>query len=56
MEEGVADDEEIGFGNRKVPVEDLDELTFNPPNVTLSEGTGDHSPVNVFQSRVIRVL
>lgn len=56
MEERVADDEEIGLGDGEFPVEDFNELALDPPNVTLSEGTGDHSPVNVFQSRVIGVL
>jgi len=56
MKEGVANEEEIGFGNREIPVEDFDELAFDPSNVTLAKGTGDHSPVDVFQSRVIRVL
>ena len=56
MEEGVANGEEIGFGNGKIPVQDFDELALDPSNVALSEGAGDHSPVNVFQSRVICVL
>ena len=34
----------------------LTTLAFNPPDVALSKGTGDHSPVNIFESRVIRVL
>ena len=56
MQKSVANDEEIGFGNGEVPVEDFDELAFNPSNITLAEGAGHHSPMNVLQSRVIGVL
>ena len=56
MEEGAANGEEIGFDNRKIPAEDLDELALDHSNGTLSEGTGDYSPVNIFQSRFICVF
>jgi len=49
-------DEEIGLGNREVPVEDFDELALNPSDIALAKGTGYHSPMNIFQSRVIGVL
>lgn len=56
MQEGVADGEDIGFGNCEIPIKDFDELALNPPNVTLAEGAGDHRPMNVFQGRVVGVL
>jgi hypothetical protein len=56
MQESVANDEQIGFGNSELPVEDFDELALDPPNVTLAEGAGDHHPMNVFQGRVVGVL
>jgi len=56
MQESVMNDEEIGFGDGELPVDDIDELALDPSNIALAEGTGDHSPMNVFQSRVIGVL
>ena len=56
VQEHVVDEEEIGFGNGEIPIEDLDELALNPANVTLAEGAGDHSPMNVLQGRVICVF
>ena len=56
MQKGVANDEDIGFGNSEIPVEDFDELALDPSNVTLAECAGDHCPMNVFQGRVVGVL
>jgi len=56
IQEDVVDEEEIGFGNSEIPIEDLDELALNPTNVTLAEGAGDHRPMNVLQGRVIGVF
>ena len=56
MEERVANGEEIGFGNAEIPVEDFNELALDPSDIALAEGAGNHSPVNVFQSRVVGVF
>jgi len=56
IEEAVVNSEEIGFGNSEIPVEDFDELALDPTDVTLAEGGGDHSPMNVLQGGVIGVL
>ena len=56
MEEIFANKEEISLGDGQIPVDDFNELAFNPSNVALAEGTGDHRPVDVFQSGVIGVL
>lgn len=56
MKERIANNEEIGFRNTQVPVEDIDEFAFDPSNITLPESVGDHGPMDVFQRRVIGVL
>ena len=56
VEESAMNHKEVGFGNGELPVDDFDELAFDPSNVPLAEGAGDHSPVNVFQGRVVGVL
>ena len=56
MEERLANKEEIGLIDGEIPVQNFNELAFNPSNVALAEGTGDRRPVDVFQSGVISVL
>jgi len=56
MKKGGPNSEKIGFGHRQVPVEDFDEFALDPANVTFAERVGDHSPMDVFESRVIGVL
>jgi hypothetical protein len=56
MKKGGSNGEEIGFGHSQVPVEDFNELALDPANVTFAERARDHSPMDVFESRVIGVL
>ena len=56
VQKSVANNEEIGLGHGEVPIEDFDELTLDPADVTLAEGAGDHGPMDIFQGRVIGVL
>lgn len=56
MKKRVSNGEEIGFGDGQIPIEDLDELALDPSNVTFAERAGDHSPMYVFESRVVGVF
>lgn len=56
MKEQVANNEQIGFRDREIPVKDLDKLTLDPSDVSLSESTSDHRPMDVLQSRIIGVF
>jgi len=56
IQDNVVNSEEIGFGNSEIPVEDFDELAFDPTDIALAEGAGDHSPMNVLQGGVIGVF
>lgn len=48
--------QDVVLGDREVPVEDLEELSFNPPHIALAEDTGAHRPMNVSESRITSVL
>jgi len=56
MQKSIANREEVGFGHGQVPVEDFNELAFDPSDVTFAERVGDHRPMDVFQSRVVGVF
>ena len=56
VKETVSNGEEIGFGDGQIPIENLDELAFDPPNVTFAERVRDHRPMDVLKSRVVGVF
>ena len=48
--------QDVVLGDREVPVEDLEELPFDPPHITFAKETSADRPVNVSQSRVTSIL
>ena len=55
-EDGMVMGQNVILGDREVPVEDLQELSFDPPYITFAEHTSAQRPVNVSESRIIGVL
>ena len=56
MQKGATNREQIGFSHGEIPVEDFDELALDSANVAFAERARDHSPMDVFQSRVVGVF
>lgn len=48
--------QDVILGDREVPVEDLQKLSFDPPHITFAEHTGAQRPMNVSESGIIGVL
>ena len=40
----------------KIPVKDIEHLTFHPPNITVLENTGTPRPNDVFHHLIVKVL
>ncbi len=55
-EDGVVMCKEIGFGDGEFEVEDIEELTLDPTDITLAEDPGAECPVDILECRVIQVL
>jgi hypothetical protein len=53
---GMVMGQHVVLGNREIPIENLKELSLDPPHITFPEETGTHRPVNVSESRIARVL
>jgi len=48
--------QDVILGDREIPVEDLEELSFDPPNIALAKDSCAQRPVNVSESGIIGVL
>ena len=48
--------QDVILGDREVPVEDLEKLSFDPPHIAFAEDAGAHRPVDVPESRITRIL
>ena len=55
-EEGVVVRKEIGLRKGELPVEDVEELTLDAPDIPLAEDPGAERPVDVLECRVVQVL
>jgi len=48
--------QDVILGDREIPVEDLEELSFDPAHVTFAKDTGAQRPVGVSETGIIGVL
>lgn len=48
--------EEVVFCDLKLPIEDVEELSLDPSDISLPKYTSAECPVNVLESRVVKVL
>ena len=62
MSPGLESDDgrvEVGnfaFADRQIPIKNIQELAFDPTDITLSEDAGSDRPVDVLKSGIIREL
>lgn len=55
-EDGMVMGQDVIFGDREVPVKDLEELSFDPAHITLAKNSSAQRPVNVSEGRIIGIL
>lgn len=48
--------QDVILGDREIPVEDLEKLSFDPSDIAFAKDTGAQRPMNVSESRIVSVL
>jgi len=48
--------QDVILGDREIPVENLQELSFDPPHIPFAKDTGAQRPMNVSKSRIVGIL
>jgi hypothetical protein len=52
----LVESEDVRFGNCEIPIQHVQELALNTPDVAFAKNARDECPMDVFQCRVIRIL
>lgn len=48
--------EDIRFGDRQIPIQDIQELALDAADISLSKGTRYEGPMDVFECRIVGIF